>query len=163
MTFESWKSEIDWWKGVTDLKVEQHGQAVALSLDSQKREVAKELKLEELNQRDGLEKLLTKLKTVFDKEATDVAYDDYIQFETMKRDDCTNMSSYIVNFDRAHAKLAKHNMVISDTVLACKLLHSANIDRKEKMMVLATTPNLDFLTMKASLKRIFAEATSSDK
>ena len=40
-------------------------------------------------------------------------------------------------------------------VLACKLLNGTNLDDKERKMVLAATPELDYDKMQASMRRIF--------
>ena len=51
-------------------------------------------------------------------------------------------------------------MTLPDDELACKLLCDANLEAKERQMVLATTPDLKFSTMRSSLKRIFTTSTA---
>ena len=46
-------------------------------------------------------------------------------------------------------------MKVPTAVLACKLLNGTNLDDKERKMVLAATPELDYDKMKASMRRIF--------
>ena len=134
---------------------------MTLTLDYQKREVAKELSLQELKAEDGLAKLLTKLKGTFDKKAVDVAFQVYVKFESIRRSDDVDTSTCFLEIDRAHARLQKHNMTVPDSVLPCKLLYSSNIDAKEQMMVLATTQKREYNIMKSSLKRIFNETVSA--
>ena len=138
-------------------------------MDYQKREVAKELSLQELNAEDGLAKLLTKLKYTFDKKAVNVAFQDFtcnatsirVKFESMRRADDVDMSTYILEFDRAHARLRKHSMLVPDSVLACKILYSSNIDAEERMMVLATIQKLEYNIMKSALKRILNDTVGA--
>ena len=127
----------------------------------QKREVAKELSLQELHAEDGLAKRPTKLKDTFDKEAVDVSFQDYVKFESIRRSDDVDMSTYNLELDRAHARLGKHSMTVPDSVLACKLLYSSIIDAKERTMVLATTQKLEYKIMKSSLKRISKDTVSA--
>ena len=66
------------WRCVTDLDAKQQAVAIALTLSGRKREVASEISLSELNADNGLNKLLAKLKEVFDVHCVDKAFEDYI-------------------------------------------------------------------------------------
>ena len=74
LSFESWKQEVDIWLTVTDLKKPQQAGALVLSLNGEKREVAKEIGLAELNSNDGPTILLDKLKESYSKNSKDEAY-----------------------------------------------------------------------------------------
>ena len=90
-----------------------------------------------------------------------MAFRDYVKIESIRRADCVDMSTYILEFDRAHARLGKHSMTVRDSVLACKSLYSSNIDAKERMMALATTQQLGYKIMKSSLKLIINDMVSA--
>ena len=156
LSFESWKQEVDIWLTVTDLKTPQQAGALVLSLTGEKREIAKEIGLTELNSNNGPTILLDKLKEVYSKNSNDEAYEVYAEFEAVRRDSDTVME-YIARFDRANTKLKNMKMIIPDGVLACKVLLSANLLARERQLVLAATPNLTYSDMKGSLKRIFSE------
>ena len=77
-TFDQWENEDKMWRCVTDLDAKQQAVAIALTLSGRKREVASEISLSELNADNGLNKLLAKLKEVFDVHCVDKAFEDYI-------------------------------------------------------------------------------------
>ena len=163
MTYESWKTEIDIWMAVTELKAEKQAPAVALTLTDRKREIAKETPLAELKSVDGMKILLEKFKKAFQREEIDIAFDDYVKFEQHKRDYNTSVAEHLINFDTIlYAKLLQHKMVVPDAILACKLLYSTGLDERDRKMVLAATPKLEFESMKSSLRRIFGDAKSNE-
>ena len=49
-------------------------------------------------------------------------------------------------------------MVLPDPVLACKLLHCASLNQKERQLILAATPDLKYATMCSTLRRVFGES-----
>ena len=65
-SYDQWKTEIEAWQVVTELKAAKQAPAVALSLDDQKREVPLSIPLEELKQTTGMTVLMQKLQEVFD-------------------------------------------------------------------------------------------------
>ena len=153
-SFEAWKSEIDVWKLVTDLPPGKRAPAVLLSLPHQKKEVALELTTAELSGEDGLDLLIDKLKASFGKEGNDRAIELYSRFENLTRGNSL-MSDYIQKFQTAYHQITNFDMKLPTAVLACKLLNGANLDDKERKMVLAATSELEYDKMKASLRRIF--------
>ena len=157
--FASWKAEFMLWTLVTDLDEKKRGVAVALYLSGRRREVAMEVPSTDLNE-DGLESLLNKLETVFRIDTVDAALISYDSFESVKRLGQT-IAEYIQNFEMAHKKLKKHQMVIPDNILACKLLRNVELEEKERQMALAATRDLSYYAMKTALKRIFASTTAS--
>ena len=70
------------------------------------------------------------------------------------------MAEYIQDFEMAHTNL-KHQIVIPDNILACRLLRNAELDEKERQMALAATRDVSYKAMKTALKLIFASATAS--
>ena len=158
--FHSWKHEVGVWALLTDLPKEKRGLAVALSLTERRREVAMELTPEVLGSETGLTQLLPKLEAIFAKHSIDIVFESYHQFERIQRTDCQSVENYIQAFERCYAKIPQCKMTLPDDELACKLLCGANLEAKERQMVLATTPDLKFSTMRSSLKRIFTTSTA---
>ena len=159
--FERWNAEIQLWVAVTDLAKAKQGPAVALSLTGRKREAALEFSSVELNAEDGLTKLLDKLKSKFGREETDRLFEAYVNFETVARLD-RNMTEYIQDFERLYAELKKFKIDVPSEVLACKLLHCAGLDTKDRHLVLSATPDLKFDAMRTSLRRIFTSCVKVD-
>ena len=122
--------------------------------------VSKEPRLQELKA-DGLAKLLTKRKATFDKEAVDVAFQDYLKIRSIRRADGFDMITYFLESDRAHARLGEYNMTVPDNVLACKLLYPSKINAKERLTVVSTTKKLEYSMMKSSIKQILNVTASA--
>ena len=159
MSFEAWKTEVDVWNAITDLADGKKGPCVALSLGSSKREIAMSIPLDELKANDGLTKVLAQLKLSFGKDTADQLFSDYEKFETIQRNSMP-INDYITAFESANQRLVKHGLELPDGILACKLLHCAGLDDRDKKLVLSATGDIQFVNMKKSLKRIFSTEVS---
>ena len=159
MSFEAWKTEVDVWNAITDLADGNKGPCVALSLGSSKREIAMSIPLDELKANDGLTKVLAQLKLSFGKDTADQLFSDYEKFETIQRNSMP-INDYITAFESANQRLVKHGLELPDGILACKLLHCAGLDDRDKKLVLSATGDIQFVNMKKSLKRIFSTEVS---
>ena len=155
--FESWKSEVELWTALTDLEKGKQGPAVALSLTDYRREVALQVPHEEIKAEDGLQKVLAKLEASFGKETNDKVYEAYEQFEKVNRKNLV-MSEYIMLFERCYSDLEKNGIKLPDVVLACKLVHAANLDVKERHLVLAGVQKLEYRLVKSTLRRIYSSS-----
>ena len=92
-----------------------------------------------------LETLLMKLEETFGKQGLDQAFDCYLSFEVLKRGE-DSVAEYIHKFE-----LDKHSMKLPDSVLACKVLYSANLGEHYQRIILATTGELTFKAMNTAL------------
>ncbi|XP_063726781.1 uncharacterized protein LOC134854457 [Symsagittifera roscoffensis] len=160
MPYDAWKNEVDIWKRLTDLPAKKLGLAVALSLSGRRREVAMEVGGESLESENGLKDLLEKLDSIFGKETVDQSYEMYTAFESISRSSAS-VIEHIADFERAYTKMKRFKMELPDSILACKLLHSCNLTSNERQLVLSASNELNFDTMKKSLRRIFSGSSSS--
>ena len=158
--FEKWQDEVQLWLLVTDLEEAKRGPALALSLSGRKREIALDIPPTELTDEGGVQKLLDTLKAVFARDEVDQFYECYVNFETITRSN-GRMTDYIQNFERASNELSKKGVVLPTSILACKLLYSANLEENERRMVLSATSKLEYEPMKSSLRRIFGSVVSN--
>ena len=158
LSFEDWRNEVDLWLVVTELaKEKQAPQLILYSLSGQKREVAKELNLQQLGSNNGVNLLMDKLKENFGKDSTDSSFEAYVQFEKLKRPKEQKITEYIICFENAYQKIARLDMKLPDSVRACKLLHSANLERNKRQMALTTCKDLTIVDMKNALRRLFSD------
>ena len=127
---------------------------MTLTLTGRKREVALGIKSEELDAYTGMTVLTTKLNDTFGRNKTDQIYDAYVKFETINQGELS-MTDYIHEFDKRNAELVKFEFKLPKEVLACKLLYCANLDKQERQIALSATTELEFESMKSSLRRIF--------
>ena len=161
-SFEKWKSEVELWTLVTDLDKKKQGPAIALSLGGCKRDTALQVPNAEMNTEDGLAKVLNKLKEAYGKEESDRLFEIYVKFESIQRNN-RPMQDYIQEFESNYEELKKNNIQLPPEILACKLLYCAQLESRDRQIVLAAVAKLDFNSMKSSLRRIFSTCTSKDQ
>ena len=72
--YETWKSEIDIWRLMTDVEKERQALALVLLLSGQARQCALKINVADLNMTDGVDTLLKSLDELFLKDKVDIAY-----------------------------------------------------------------------------------------
>ena len=91
---------------MTELAKEKQAPRISLySLSEQKREVAKELNLQQLGSNNGVNLLMDRMKENFGKDSTDSSFEAYVQFEELKRPKDQKITEYIC-FENAYQKIA---------------------------------------------------------
>ena len=65
ISYKNWKEEIKIWQKFTSVKKEIQALAIFLSMQGKARELLLELKIDELNQANGVDKVLEKLDTLY--------------------------------------------------------------------------------------------------
>ena len=73
------------------------------------------------------------------------------------------MLDYIQEFESNYEELKKSNIQLPPEILACKLLYCAQLESRDRQIVLAAVAKLEFQSMKSSLRRIFSTCTSKDQ
>ena len=154
MTYEKWKNEIEVWKLVTELDEKKQALAVSLSLKGNARDVAMELKAENLAKETGMKTLIDALDKVFKRDDKDRAYEAYKNFDSYHKPEDITMSDYIIEFDKRYSKAKKYEMALPDSVLAFKLLDNAGLSKKDKQLALTASSDLKYAAMKSALQRI---------
>lgn len=158
-SYECWKNEVNMWTRVTELEKKKQALAVALGLGGRAKEIAMEISADELDNDNGMDKLLEKLDGVFQLEEKDWAYEAYTQFDRLTKDGSVSMADYIIDYEQRYNRIKKYNMTLPDAVLAFKLLDPACPDEKNRQLALTACRDLKFSSMKSALKRIFGGKT----
>ena len=81
---EDWLREIEVWPCVTDIEEKKQGPVVNLSLPDKIRKSCNDMSVTDLNKDNGLNTLITKIKTLYAKGINALAYMAYDQFENFK-------------------------------------------------------------------------------
>ena len=81
---EDWLREIEIWQCVTDIEEKKQGPVVYLSLPDKIRKSCNDISVSDLNKDNGLNTLITKIKTLYAKDINALAYMAYDQFENFK-------------------------------------------------------------------------------
>ena len=123
---EDWLREIEIWQCVTDIEEKKQGPVVYLSLPDKIRKSCN-ISVSDLNKDNGLNTLITKIKTLYAKDINALAYMAYDQFENFKRTDEMTIVDYINEFERLNNKIRQFDMVLPTGVLVYKVLNNANI------------------------------------
>ena len=67
--FENWERDIKIWQCVTNLEKKRQAPAIYLSLEGQARQCCADIKVETPDSDSGVDELIKKLKTLYDKDA----------------------------------------------------------------------------------------------
>ena len=155
-SYESWSKLIKIWQKLTDLPKAKQGPAVLLSLQGKPLEYVLELPIDDISKDSGFDEVLKKLDTLYKKDAVETAYEAYEKFEKFQRSSKMNITDYINEFEKLLNKTKLHGSVISSDILAYRLLNSANVSEDHRRLARATSVDLKYDTMKATLKKIFS-------
>lgn len=168
VNYERWKNEVDMWSAVTDLKKEQQGLALALSLpiESQVRDkVMTELSKTQLSSEDGLNVLLNFLDKIYKKDELESAYEAWSDFQRYKKVDSMSIGDYIMEFDKRYKAAKKFDMTLSVPVLAFQLLENGGLTQRDRQLTLTAVDysKKDTLydQMIAALKKFFGNQAKS--
>ena len=157
LPYEQWRTEIEMWQLVTDMKAEKQALAVTLSLRGQAKAIALELEKARLNSEEGMGYLLQELDKVFKRNENDILYHKYREFEKFQRTTET-MNSYIIEFERLYNILKSKQMALPEAVLAFKLLDKASLGERDKQLALTACNFINLENMKSALRRIFGDS-----
>ena len=160
-SYETWKSEIDIWRLMTDVEKERQALALVLSLSGQARQRALEIEVADLNKADGVDTLLESLEELFLKDKIDLAYETYSKFEQFKKTDSMSMTEYIVEYERLYTRCKRYDMTLPDAVLSFRLLDNSKLTLEQRQLALTAAKDLKFETMKTALKQIFTDIPKS--
>ena len=153
--FEDWEREVKIWQLATSIPEAKHGASIYLSLEGKARECCKTIPVDQLQGRDGVTVLLTKLRELYAKDAEETAFRAYEDFETFTRSSTMDIQDFINEFDHKYQKIKAKGMELPDGVLAYRLLKSANISAEKQALVRATIASLTFEDMTKQLRAIF--------
>ena len=161
-SYENWLKELAIWQKFTDIKKENHGSGLFLTLEGKAREAALELPLDSIASENGVKNIIAKLDTLFLKDKVQTAYEAYEKFEKFQRPSDMSMSDYMIEFERLLSKTKSHGTTMSSDILAYRLLNSANLPEQQKQLARATVGDLTYEQMKSQLKKIFGDSSATD-
>ena len=92
------KTEI--WQCLTDLDKKKRGPAIYLSLDDKIRKMCSDIQVKGLNSDEGVEILITKLKSLLPKDINQATFRAYEKFESFERPVDMNIIDFINEFEK---------------------------------------------------------------
>ena len=155
--YDVWKKDIELWQKLTDLKPEQQAIAIHLSLTGKARQASSELSVDELSKAGGVKALMTRLDRVFSEDKNRKCFNADLAFEEYRREPDVAKDDYLCEFDRRYHKLTECDVKLPSAIIACRLLKSCNLSDVHFQLALSTTTQIDFESMRATLKKLFTD------
>ena len=156
-----WRKDIVIWQKLTDLAAAKQGLALQFACRSNKRihEAVVNIPETDVAGATGFANVLKVLDDLFKTDDKDAELKSYHDFETIHRKDDQTMADFINEFDALLQKTKAHGNVISENLLAVKLMRAANLTNSQQQMIKAATAKIDYTNIKATMKRTFGEST----
>ena len=158
-TYEDYKKLVTIWSEFTTLDKNKQGMAVFLSLKGADQEAVLELPTDQIKGEHGLNNVLARLDKLYVKDETLEKYKALEDFESYRRSAQTPINEFILQFEKKYHRIKSYGTVISDDLLAFRLLKSANLPTADEKLAKGTAA-LKFDPMKEQLKKLFSESNS---
>lgn len=160
--YTKWKRRFSIWQSITDVAKGKQGGLLVLRLDDDTQDSILELISEEdIKQDDGATKIIGHLDGMFKKDESIAAYEIYEEFETYRRPVNLSIAKFCGEFQRRLSKVKASGNILSQHVLAFRLLKSANLSEGDEQLVKATIDKMDYDSMVRQLKKVVKNDISS--
>ena len=130
-----------------------------LSLEVEALDAVLEIDESDISKENGVDFIIERLNRLFKKDSTVIKYQTLKAFMTFKRPSNMSIQPYLNEFDKRLFKTESYGTVISDDILAYRLLKSANLSSYHEELVKATIPDFQYDIMKDQLKKTFSDAS----
>ena len=160
--YETWKTKIKLWERCTNVARDARAPAVALMLEGAAQAAVIKIPIDTLASDEGMEELLKKLDKLFQEDIDQITYSVYDNFEKFRKTDGMSMTEYLVEFELLYDKAKEYNNVLTEPVLAYRLLKGANLSEHKQELARATCAKWTYETLKVQLKKIFDKSANND-
>ena len=129
-----------------------------LSVDDETLDAVLEIDESDISKENGVYSIKDCLNRLFKKDSTVTKYQALEPFMTFKRPSNMSIQTYLNEFDKRLLKTMSSGTVMSDGILAYRLLKSSNLSSHQEELVNTTMPDLKYDIMKDQLKKTFSDA-----
>ena len=126
-----------------------------LSLEDEALDAVLEIDESDISKENGVDFIIERLNRLFKKDSEALM--------TFKRPSDVSIQAYLNEFDMRFFKTKSYGTVMSDDILAYRLLQSVNLSTYHEELVKATIPDLQYDIMKMSITRLGTHQTSSQQ
>ena len=164
-SYKDWLKLIEIWRTFSTLEPEKQGPAIVLSLEGEAQEAILELDTATLVKKDGVDKIIARLNKIYKKDELCEKYNALESFETYKRPSNTSIRDFLTEFEKRYNKTKSYGTIMSDDLLAYRLIKSANLPSSQEQLIRATVTDLKFDQVRSKITKIFSdqsEVPSSD-
>ena len=130
-----------------------------LSLEVEALDAVLEIDESDISKENGVDFIIERLNRLFKKDSTVIKYQTLKAFMTFRRPSNMSIQPYLNEFDKRLFKTESYGTVISDDILAYRLLKSANLSSYHEELVKATIPDFQYDIMKDQLKKTFSDVS----
>ena len=130
-----------------------------LSLEDKVLDAVLEMDESDIIKENGVDFIIEYLNRLFKKDSTVIKYQTLEIFMTFKRPSNMSIQAYLNEFDKRLFKTKSYGTVMSDDILAYRLLKSANLSSFHEELVKATILDLRYNIIKDQLKKTFSDAS----
>ena len=168
-TYAQWLIEIELWSTVTEIKKEQQGSVIALSLPDYdalhniniRERVMNDIDKTALKSENGVQTLIAFLDPIYKQDDLASAYEKWLSYERFTRKEQMSMEEYVSEYQKLYNRIAKLGIALPSTVQGFKLLDSSGLDDRDRKLVLTgvdySKPDTLFTQMSKSLKKYFGK------
>ena len=156
-----WRKDIDLWKKLTDTPKSKMGVALQYACRSNRRihEAVLNIAETEVDCEEGIANVLKVLDTLHNIDEKETALQLYEEFEVLKRKHDQKVSDFILQFEASYNKTKNAGHVLSDELLASKLLRALNLSDTDHRIVRASVTTFTMEEVKAVLKKTHSVST----
>lgn len=153
--YSKWKKKFSLWETITDVDRSKRGSLIVLRLDDETQDsVMDSVSEDDLKSNAGAEKVIAHLDKLFLKDSNFTEFQLYEEFENFRREGLS-VDKYIEEFEKKWVKTKNKGTVLSENVLAYRLLKSADLSRSEQQLLIATVADNTYNSMKEQLRKVF--------
>ena len=159
--YATWRKDAMIWTKLTDLPSNKHGLALqyVCKSDVTVHEIIANINSCEIESNEGFQTVLKTLDEIFNYSESNEEIKAYDNFQLIKRENGEAVSDFIVKFDFLVNKLQKYGNTFNENQLADKLIKANNLTATQIEIVKAFTPNMNYASVKATLKRVYPDVT----
>ena len=152
--YQKWVKKLKIWTKLTTLETAKQGPAVLFALSDEAQDTVLELEEDKIAHANGVNNIILCLDKLYLKDKTQTAFDALEAFESYKRPHELSITDYCNEFEKRYNKTKSYGTVMTEDVLAYRLLKSANLPESQQQLAKATILELKYENMKTQLKKI---------
>lgn len=154
-TYTHWKKMIIKWCKITKVTKKNQADTIILTLPMTAQNLALQIPEEDIEEDDGVKKLLEKLDEVYDKNTNQKIWTAYEEFEQFRRGPSTGIAKFLGEFDSKVSELKALDINLPESLLAFRLLKAADLNDDKRTIVRATCKEMTLKDMKTAILNVF--------
>ena len=136
--YEEWKKLVKMWSKFTTFAKNKQASVIAVkALKGEAQSVALAMEDSELEDDEGVKKLLEELDKLYMKDKDMLGYESWKKISKYKRPANSTILSYCAEYRRIRSEAKKYDIEVSDTTFSFMLLDNSGFSEEQKMLILS--------------------------